>query len=178
MRRKPRRCWGFQRGGPTPSFWKSLFKTSFSRADQLTQSLRIQTWWACVINSLVCFVWSGRTQGGSVWPDRQLWEGMLFGSSADGENYEGSPGRRDLRHRLDGMWHNWIPASNTSHCQWCYYKLHNVYDEKDRKHFRKALQQNWEWIQRRLVCHVHLCPVCDNDFYHANFSAYLRVNMP
>ena len=47
-----------------------------------------------------------------------------------------------FRHRLDGMRHNWIPASRNSHCQWCYYKLHNEYDEKDRKHFRKALQQN------------------------------------
>jgi hypothetical protein len=46
-------------------------------------------------------------------------------------------------HRLDGMWYNWIPASQTtSHCQWCYCKLNNVYDEKDRHQFQKALQQN------------------------------------
>ena len=48
-------------------------------------------------------------------------------------------------HRLDGMRHNWIPALHTNHCQWCYYKLYNEYDdEKDKKHFRKALQQNQE----------------------------------
>jgi hypothetical protein len=45
-------------------------------------------------------------------------------------------------HRLDGMWHNWIPASRTCHCQWCYYKLNNVHDEKDRQHSLKALQLN------------------------------------
>ena len=35
-----------------------------------------------------------------------------------------------FRHRLDGMRHNWIPASCTRLCQWCYYKLHNEYDER------------------------------------------------
>jgi hypothetical protein len=47
-----------------------------------------------------------------------------------------------FRHRLDGMRHNWIPASRTSHWQWCYCKLYNEYDEKDRKHFRNALPCN------------------------------------
>jgi hypothetical protein len=45
-------------------------------------------------------------------------------------------------HWLDGMRHNWIPASRTSLCQWCNYKLNNEYDEKDRQHFQKALQQS------------------------------------
>ena len=91
---------------------------------------------------------------------------------------KGALGGGYFRHRLDGMRHNWIPASRTSHCQWCYYKLHNEYDEKDRKHFHKALHQNREQIQRCLVCHVNLCPVCDNDFHGANLSAYTRVNIP
>jgi hypothetical protein len=80
-------------------------------------------------------------------------------------------------HWLDGIWHNWIPASRTSHCQWCYYKLHKEYDEKDRKHFRKALHQNRERIQQCLVCHVNLCPACDNEFHVADLSAYTRVNI-
>jgi hypothetical protein len=80
-------------------------------------------------------------------------------------------------HRLDGMRHNWILASRTSHCQWCYYKLQNDYDEKDRRHFRKALQQNRERIQQCLVCHVNLCPVCDNYFHGAHLSAYTRVKI-
>ena len=89
---------------------------------------------------------------------------------------KGALGRGYFHHRLDGMRHNWIPALRTTHCQWCYYKLHNEYDEKDRKHFRKALQQNRERIQRCLVCQVTLCPVCDND-HGANLSAYTRVNI-
>jgi hypothetical protein len=34
-----------------------------------------------------------------------------------------------FHHRLDGMQHNWIPASQISHCQWCYDKLNNIYVE-------------------------------------------------
>ncbi len=90
MRRKPRRCRGFQRGGPMPSFWKSLFKTSFSRADQLTQSLRIQTWWAthrlmryqfarllCLVSENTrreCMTWQAVMGGNVIWRQCQRWE--------------------------------------------------------------------------------------------------------
>jgi hypothetical protein len=80
--------------------------------------------------------------------------------------------------RLDGMRHNWIPAAGTSHCQYCYYKPNNEYDEQDRPHLRKALHQNQERIQQCLVCHVNLCPLCDNVFHGADLSAYTRVNSP
>jgi hypothetical protein len=83
-----------------------------------------------------------------------------------------------FRRRLDGMRHNGIPAAKSSHCQYCYYKLNNEYDEKLRPHLRKALHQNRSGIQRCLVCHVNLCPACDNEFHGADLSAYTRVNMP
>ena len=38
----------------------------------------------------------------------------------------------------------------------------------------KALQQNRERIQRCLVCHVNLCPVCDNSFYGSDLSSFSR----
>jgi hypothetical protein len=47
-----------------------------------------------------------------------------------------------FRRRLDGMRHNGIPAAKSSHCQYCYYKLNNEYDEKLKPHLRKALHQN------------------------------------
>jgi hypothetical protein len=47
-----------------------------------------------------------------------------------------------FRRRLDGMRNNGIPAAKSSHCQYCYYKLNNEYDEKHRPHLRKALHQN------------------------------------
>ena len=76
-----------------------------------------------------------------------------------------------FRHRLDGMRHNWIHAKEADHCQWCYYQLMNEVAEEDRRHFTKSLRQNHR-IQ--LVCHVNLCPQCDNSFHGADLSGFSR----
>jgi hypothetical protein len=83
-----------------------------------------------------------------------------------------------FRHRLDGMRHNWIPAKEADHCQYCYYHRMNNVDEEDRRHFTKSLKQNPSRIQRCLVCHENLCPQCDNIFHGANLSAFTRGSMP
>ena len=44
-----------------------------------------------------------------------------------------------FRHRLNRMRHNWIPAKESDHCQWCYYKSMNEVPEEDRQHFTKSL---------------------------------------
>jgi hypothetical protein len=80
-----------------------------------------------------------------------------------------------FRHRLDGMRHNSIPCNKESHCQWCYYKLMNEFEGRDRKNMRAALAQNRQMIRRCLVCHVNLCPMCDNDFHGADLSAHTKV---
>jgi len=41
----------------------------------------------------------------------------------------------------------------------------------------KALQQNREQIQQCLVCHVNLCPVCDNSFFGSDLSSFSRGSM-
>jgi hypothetical protein len=74
-----------------------------------------------------------------------------------------------FRHRLDGM------SNKESHCQWCYYKLMNEFGGRDRKNMRTALGQNCQMIRRCLVCHVNLCPICDNDFHGADLSAHTKV---
>ena len=78
-----------------------------------------------------------------------------------------------FRHRLDGTRHNWIPAKKEDHCQWCYYHLMNVVSDKDRQHFTKSLRQNRSRVQRCLVCHVNLCPQCENSFH--DLSAFSRA---
>jgi hypothetical protein len=80
-----------------------------------------------------------------------------------------------FRHRLDGMRHNTIPCQKDSHCQWCYYKLMNEYDGRARKYMRNALGQNRQMIRRCLVCHVNLCPLCENEFHGADLSAHTKV---
>jgi hypothetical protein len=77
-------------------------------------------------------------------------------------------------HRLNGMRHNWIRAKEADHCQFCYYQLMNKVPEEDRWHFTKSLRQNRSRIQRCLVCHVNLCPQCDNSFHGADLSAFSR----
>jgi hypothetical protein len=62
-----------------------------------------------------------------------------------------------FRHCLDGMRHNWIPAKESDHYQYCYYKLMNEYEEFKRHHF-PTLRQNRSHIMRCLVYHVNLCP--------------------
>ena len=84
--------------------------------------------------------------------------------------------RGSFPHRLDGMRHNWVPLTDTSkHCQYCYYRLMNEIEDSDRRHFVKALKQNRSRIQRCLVCHVNLCPQCDNIFHGSDLTAYSRV---
>ena len=83
-----------------------------------------------------------------------------------------------FRHRLDGMRHNWIPVKEAVHCQFCYYHLMNNVVEEDRRHFTKSLKQNRSRIQRCLVCHVNLCPQCDNIFHGADLSTFTRGSMP
>ncbi len=90
MRRKQRRPRGFQRGGLMPSFWKSLFMTSFSWVDQWTQSL-IQTWlWAthqpmhyqfahllCLVRETTrreCMTQQAVMGGNVIWRRYQRWE--------------------------------------------------------------------------------------------------------
>ena len=80
-----------------------------------------------------------------------------------------------FRYRLDGLRHNMIPCNKDSHCQWCYYKLMNDYDKKERKNMTDALRQNRQSVRRCLVCHVNLCPQCDNDFHGAQLSAHTKV---
>ena len=75
-------------------------------------------------------------------------------------------------HRLNGMRHNWIPVKEADHCQFFYYQLMNKVPEEDRRHFTNSLRQNHSRIQRCLVCHVNLCPQCDNSF-HKNFISVL-----
>jgi hypothetical protein len=79
-----------------------------------------------------------------------------------------------FRHRLDGMRHNWIHAKEADHCQWCYYQLMNEVAEEDRRHFTKSLRQN---RRIQLVCHVNLCPQCDNSFHGADLSTFSRGSM-
>ena len=75
--------------------------------------------------------------------------------------------RGSFPHRLDGMRHNWVPLTDISkHCQYCYYHLMNEIEESDRRHFVK---------ERCLVCHVNLCPQCDNIFHGSDLTAYIRV---
>jgi hypothetical protein len=38
-----------------------------------------------------------------------------------------------------------------------------------------ALRQNRQSVRRCLVCHVNLCPQCDNDFHGAQLSAHTKV---
>ena len=83
-----------------------------------------------------------------------------------------------FRHQLDGMRHNWIPAKEADHCQFCYYHLMNNVAEEDRRHFTKSLKQNCSRIQRCLVCHVNLCPQCDNIFHGSDLSTFTRCSMP
>ncbi len=45
-------------------------------------------------------------------------------------------------------------------------------NEEDRRHFTKSLKQNRSRIQRCLVCHVNLCPQCDNIFHGADLSTF------
>ena len=85
--------------------------------------------------------------------------------------------RGSFRHRLDGMRHNWIPAKEADHCRWCYYHLMNEVPEEDRRHYTKELKQNRSRIQRCLVCHVNLCPQCDNSFHGADLSSFSRGSM-
>ena len=80
-----------------------------------------------------------------------------------------------FRHRLDGMRHNWIPAKETNHCQFCYYQLMNDYDENERCYLTSELKQNRSSIQQCLVCHVNLCPQCDNCFHGADLSSYSKA---
>ena len=47
-----------------------------------------------------------------------------------------------FRHQLNGMRHNWIPAKEADHCQWCYYQFMNEVPEEDRRHFTSSLRQN------------------------------------
>ena len=80
-----------------------------------------------------------------------------------------------FRHPLDGTRHNWIPAKKEDHCQWCYYHLMNVVSDKDRGHFTKSLRQNRSRVQQCLVCHVNLCPQCENSFHGSDLSTFSRV---
>jgi hypothetical protein len=80
-----------------------------------------------------------------------------------------------FRHRLDGTRHNWIPAKKEDHCQWCYYHLMNKISDDNRRHFTKSLRQNRSRVQRCLVCHVNLCPQCENSFHGSDLSAFSRV---
>jgi hypothetical protein len=56
--------------------------------------------------------------------------------------------------------------------------LMNDYDENQRYHLTHELKQNRSRIQRCLVCHVNLCPNCDNCFHGANLSSYSKASMP
>ena len=85
--------------------------------------------------------------------------------------------RNLFRHRLDGMRHNWIPANVADHCQYCYYKYMNEYDESVKCHY-KGLKQNRSRVMHCLVYHVNLCPECDNAFHGADLSAYSSNSMP
>jgi hypothetical protein len=82
-----------------------------------------------------------------------------------------------FRHLLNGMRHNWIPAKEADHCQWCYYQLMNKVPEEDSRHFTSSLRQNRRRIQRCLVCLVNLCPQCENSFHGADLSANSRGSM-
>ncbi len=77
-----------------------------------------------------------------------------------------------FRHRPNGMRHNWIPAKEADHCQWCYYQLMNEVPEEDRRNFTSSFRRNRSRIQQCLVCHVNLCPQCDNFFHGADLSAF------
>jgi hypothetical protein len=90
---------------------------------------------------------------------------------------KGALERGFFRHRLDGMRHNWIPSKKEDHFQWCYYQLMNEVPEEDRRHFTNSLKQNRSRVQRCLVCHVNLCPQCDNSFHGSDLSAFSRVLM-
>ena len=78
--------------------------------------------------------------------------------------------------RLDGMRHNSIPARKHDHCQYCYYQLMNEIPETKRKDYPE-LKQNRSGVRRCLLCHVNLCPQCDNIFHGADLSAYRCVSM-
>jgi hypothetical protein len=80
-----------------------------------------------------------------------------------------------FQHRLDRMRHNWIPSKKEDHCQWCYYQLMNEVPEEDRQHFTNSLKQNCSQVQQCLVCHVNLCPQCDNSFHGSDLFAFSRV---
>jgi hypothetical protein len=53
--------------------------------------------------------------------------------------------------------------------------LMNVVSDEDRRHFTKSLRQNRSRVQRCLVCHVNLCPQCENSFHGSDLSTFSRV---
>jgi hypothetical protein len=99
MRRKPRRCRGFRRGGSTPSFLEELVYDfifpgrSMNSVTEDTEVLMSNTSTHAVsIRSFALFGQGERKE--EVYDLKGSYGRECFGGSTDGENYKGSPGRR------------------------------------------------------------------------------------